>query len=285
MGVAFRNISNLALRLTTKTSQLMKFTQISLVFALIALCSLGCKKETISEISSPFIFVEAKNSVLYFHYSHVDSVVSGDSGYVDFSSALSIYDSPHVLATITGGDLGGANNDSVYTSHMDQYGITNLPFFQCNLSTLPIGDAITNHSLTSSVLVNADYELDLTDPSKIVINTTTEFFENAQDSFFLTAYVIVDSIVSNQAGHPDGVATNHRRAIVDVGRVKGFGPQYHGYKVAAGVIEKGYKFNLTFEADRLAAWTDNNLISVALVISKRNPTTNAPIFVNANTQH
>ena len=107
-----------------------------------------------------------------------------------------------------------------------------------------------------------------------------------QTQVLFIIYVIVDSIVANQAGHPDGAATNHRKVVVDVGRIDGWpDPQYHGYKVATGIIEKGYRFNLTFEADRLATWTNDSLISVALVITTRNPGTGVPIFVNANTQH
>jgi hypothetical protein len=244
---------------------LMKFTQISLAFVLMALCITGCTKETITGTSSMFLTVEEKNEVLYFHYSHVDSINSGNAGYTTFSAQLDSYDSLHVLATITGGLLDGSNNDTIYTSHMAQYGILTLPFYQSNLG--------------------AAYELNFDDPSKIVINTTTQFFEDLEDSVFLSVYVIVDSIVANQAGHPDGASTIHRKVVADIGRLDGFNvPQYHGYKVASGVIEKGYKFNLTFEADRQPTWTDTSLISVGLVITTRDAT-GKPVFVNAHTQY
>jgi hypothetical protein len=263
----------------------MKFTQISLALALVALCLIGCTKETITGTSSTFLTVDEKNEVLYFHYSHVDSINSGDAGYTAYSAQLEAYDSLHVLATITGGVLDGSNNDTIYTSHMAQYGILNIPFYQSNLGAAPFQQAIINHTLSSNVVANAACELDFDDPSKIIINTTTEFFTDLQDSVFLSVYIIVDSIVSNQAGHPDGAATNHRKVVADIGRLNGFNtPQYHGYKVASGVIEKGYKFNLTFEADRLPTWADTSLISVGLVITTRDAT-GKPIFVNAHTQH
>jgi hypothetical protein len=267
------------------SNPLMKFTQISLALALVALCITGCTKETITGTSSSFLTVEEKNEVLYFHYSHVDSINSGDIGYTTFSAQLESYDSLHVLATITGGLLDGSNNDTIYTSHMAQYGILTLPFYQSNLGALPFQQAIINHTQSSTVVANAAYELNFDDPSKIVINTTTQFFEDLEDSVFLSVYVIVDSIVANQAGHPDGASTIHRKVVADIGRLDGFNvPKYHGYKVASGVIEKGYKFNLTFEADRQPTWTDTSLISVGLVITTRDAT-GKPVFVNAHTQH
>lgn len=266
------------------SNPLMKFTQISFAVSLFALCITGCTKETITGTSSTFLTVAEKNEILYFHYSHVDTISSGDVGYTAFSAKLLAHDSLNVLATITGGNAGGANNDTIYTSHRSQYGILTLPFYQSNLGTLPFQQAIINHTISSTVVANAAYELNFDDPGKIIINTTTEFFDDVQDSVFLSVYIIVDSIIANQAGHPDGTATTHRKVVADIGRLAGYAPQYHGYKVASGVIEKGYKFNLSFEADRLPSWTDSDQISVALVITTRDAT-GKPIFVNAHTQH
>ena len=187
------------------------------------------------------------------------------------------------MATITFGDVGGANNDTIFTSHLEKYNFFGVPYFQRNLDSIDMDVAIAQHEF-ESVVADASYELEF-EPDKIIIHTTTEFFQGEPlEAFYLTPYVIVDSLIAYQEGHPDLGSTAHRKVVVDIGRIYGVEPQYHGYKIADGNTDSGYKFNLTFEVDRLPSWTDEDQISMALVITKRDDNGN-PIFVNASTQH
>ena len=148
---------------------------------------------------------------------------------------------------------------------------------------MSLPDAIIEHN-NSDVIVNSNYELTFTSNS-IIVNTTTEFFESVSgEDYFLSAYIMVDSIVASQAGHPDGAGTNHRKVVVDIARPAGYEPDYKGYKVATSYVDQGYKFNLTLEAGRLPSWTDTDQISVALVLTTRD-SSGKPVFVNANTVH
>lgn len=242
-----------------------------------------CKKQEITVKPSKFIPVEKKNSSLFFQYASLTEPTSGSIAYDLFSEALKDYDSLYVLATIMSGNIGGANNDDVFDSHIDTFNLSGAPNFQGNLDTLTLPEAIQAHQ-SSEVIVNAAYELEF-DSDKIYVNTTTEFFKQvSKQDYYLTAYIIVDSIIANQAGHPNGANTALRKTVVDVGRVPGYVPRYLGYKVATGNINIGHKFNLRFEADRLPSWTDTDQISVALVISKYSPF-GRPVFVNAHTNH
>lgn len=260
-----------------------KIKSIPFVLGLIALTLFGCEKDSIQGTSSTFITVEEVNSSLYFHYSMTANPASGGIGYTTFSNDIILYDSLNVLATVTLGDIGGANNDTVFTSHVDKFGFVTIPYYQRNLDSITMAAAIWGHQ-NHIVMANAAYELEF-EADKIIVNTTTEFFQiPTEDNYYLTAYIIVDSIVANQAGHPDGAATVHRKAVVDIGRPAGFEPQYLGYQITSGNVEAGYKFNLTFEADRLPGWTDTDQISVALLITTRD-TNGRPVFVNANTNH
>ncbi|MDC3252740.1 hypothetical protein OAU25_00660 [Crocinitomicaceae bacterium] len=244
---------------------------------------MGCKKEEIIETPSKFIEVEKKNSSLFFQYASLTEPASGGVAYDLFSDALEDYDSLYVLATLMSGNLGGANNDSVYDSHIDTFNLSGAPNFQANSESLTLPEAVEAHQ-SSDVIVNSAYELEF-DSDKIYVNTTTEFFKYVtKQDYYLTAYIIVDSIVANQAGHPNGANTYLRKTIVDVGRIPGYSKNYHGYKVATGAINNGHKFNLRFEADRLSSWSDIDQISVALVITKFDPF-GKPIFVNAHTKH
>ena len=243
----------------------------------------GCNKDQINGTSSDFLTVEQKNSSLYFLYSATASAACGGVAFDSFALDMSLYDSLHVLATITFGDVGGANNDTVFTSHVEQYGFSGIPFYQRNLDSIDLGVAIAMHE-SSPVVANANYKLEF-EADRILIHTTTEFFQmEPTEKFYLTPYVIVDSLIAFQAGHPDLGSATHRKVVVDVGRLAGFEPQYHGYKIADGNTDSGYRFNLTFEVDRLPSWTNEDHISVALVITKRDAS-GRPIFVNANTLH
>lgn len=261
----------------------LKMYTIPSCLALFTLVLIGCNKDVIPGSSSNFISVEEKNSSLYFHYSATDNPSSGNVGYDSFALDLGLYDSTEVMATITLGDIGGANNDTIFTSHQEKYGFWGIPYFQRNLDSVDMATAMALHS-ANPVVGNANYELEF-QVDKILIHTTTQFFQpDPTATYYLTPYVIVDSIIANQAGHPDLGSTAHRKVVVDVGRLSGFEPQYHGYKVASTNIDNGYRLNLTFEVDRLPSWTNEDQISVALVLTTRDAA-DRPVFVNANTQH
>jgi hypothetical protein len=243
----------------------------------------NCKKYVFNEGSqSVFIPVEEKNSSLIFHYSSTTSSNSGGSGYTQFENYLALYDSTEVVLTLTEGNVGGATNDTIFAANAAATGVLTTSTFQANF-TSSITSAIASQ-INKEVVANAAYKLEFTD-EKVYIHTTTQFFKASNgEEFYLTPYLLVDSLVANQTGHPDGAATNHRKVAVDVGRLINFPVRYMGYEVASGQIDAGYRFNLDFEVDRLPSWSDPNQISVALIITKKNVLGNI-VFVNANTNH
>ena len=262
----------------------MKAYLISTVLSSVLFLAFSCKKYSFNDHKqSDFLPVQKKNSSLIFNYAYTSSAYSGSTGYDLFNSYLEVYDSLQVLATITSGDIGGANNDTIFDSHSVTFGVSEPSSFHVNLDSASVSNTIYAHT-SSTVIANAAYALSLT-PSSIIINTTTEFFEDVEgETFYLTPYLIVDSIVANQAGHPDGAMTNHRKNIVDVGRLSGYPVRYLGYKIASGKIQSGHRINLTFTADRLASWIDPEQISVVLVITKKDLLGN-PVFVNASANY
>lgn len=259
----------------------------SIGVSLILACGLlfvQCKKYQYDEgLESDFLEVEEKNSSVLFHYSSTTSANSGGAGYTDFSDYLNDFDSTDVLLTLTEGSLGGGENDTIFSANSDAFDVSVTSTFHTNFTTGTVAPKIGAHR-SEQTIVNANYELDITD-TKINIKTTTKFFqETSGETFFLTPYVLVDSIVANQTGHPDGASTNHRKVAVDVGRIINFPVRYLGYEVASGNINAGYQFNRSFVVDRRAEWTDPDQISVALILTKRNSAGNIE-FVNAHTNN
>lgn len=243
----------------------------------------SCKKHVFNESSqSDFLDVPEENSSILYHYSSTTSANSGGPGYIQFDDYLNVYDSTEVLLTLTEGDVGGANNDTIFNANSFMYGVVGTSTFQANY-TPSITSPISIHK-NQNCVANSSYELELTN-DKIYIKTTTKFFQSAsEEEYFLTPYIVVDSIVADQTGHPDGPATNHRKVVVDVARIKNFPVRYLGYSIASGDIDEGYQFNLDFEAERLPAWSDPSQISVALILTKKTALGNI-LFVNANTNH
>lgn len=243
----------------------------------------ACKKQVFSVASeSDFIEVPEKNSSLIYHFSSTTSANSGTAGYSQFTNLLDLYDSAHVVITLTEGNVGTANNDTIFDANSAAYGVLTTSSFLTNFGSNLAGQMSTQEN--APVVVNAAYKLELT-PTKVIVHTTTEFFQdNVGDEFFLTPYIVVDSLVADQTGHPDGAATNHRKVVTEVARLKNYPVRYMGYSIASGTVNAGQRFNLTFEADRSPDWTDSEQISVALIITKKDAA-GAITFVNANTKH
>ena len=273
--------------MNSRKPSILKHFLPSLGIWLIASCSLlfiQCKKYQYDEgLESDFLEVEEKNSSVLFHYSSTTSANSGGTGYTQFTDYLNDFDSTDVLLTFTEGPIGGGENDTIFAANSDAFNVQNTSTFHTNFASGTVSSKVSSHR-NKTTLVNANYELDITD-TKINIKTTTKFFqESSGETFFLTPYVLVDSIVGNQTGHPDGASTNHRKVAVDVGRIINFPVRYLGYEVASGNINAGYQFNKSFVVQRRPEWTDPDQISVALILTKRTPS-GAIVFVNANTNH
>lgn len=244
----------------------------------------SCKKQEFSVANeSDFIEVEEKNSSLIYHFSSTTSANSGTTGYTQFESLLNAYDSAHVVVTLTEGNVGNANNDTIFSANSFAYGVLSTSSFLTNFETGTATQIAQQES--KSVLANSAYELELT-ATKIFIKTTTQFFQDNStgEEFFLTPYIVVDSLVADQTGHPDGPATNHRKVVTEVARLKNYPVRYLGYSVASGTIYAGQRFNLAFEVDRSPDWIDPEQISVALILTKKDADGNIT-FVNANTKH
>jgi len=244
----------------------------------------SCKKQEFSIANeSDFIEVKEENSSVIYHFSSTSSANSGTTGYTQFENLLSLYDSTDVVVTLTEGNVGNANNDTIFSANSLAYGVLSTSSFRTNFGSGTESQIALQES--KSVLANSAYELEIT-PTKIFVNTTTQFFQDnvTGEEFFLTPYIVVDSLVADQTGHPDGIGTNHRKVVTEVARLKNYPVRYMGYSIASGTIYAGQRFNLAFEADRSPDWIDPEQISVALILTKKDA--NGIItFVNANTNH
>lgn len=256
------------------------------IFTILLFAGIGfsaCKKQVFSVAEeSTFIEVPEQNSSLIYHFSSTTSANSGTVGYSEFDNLLHLYDSTDVVVTLTEGNVGNANNDTIFLANSTAYGVLSTSTFLTNFGSNLSSQMSSQEN--APVLVNAAYELEIT-PTKIIVNTTTEFFQdNTGDEFFLTPYIVVDSLVADQTGHPDGPATHHRKVVTEVARLKNYPVRYMGYSIASGTVNAGQRFNLKFEAERSSDWIDPEQISVALIITKKDTDGNVT-FVNANTNH
>ena len=250
---------------------------------LVIAVTVSCNKYSFDETNeSTFLEVEEVNSSILFHYSSTDDLDAGSTGYDQMVNYLNFYDSTDALGTITLGNVGVANNDTIFQSHVAAFGVPDSNTFHANFNPVGITSAISTHR-SSAVVANAACELTV-GSSTLTLNTTTEFFQSSQgEDYYITPYIVVDSILAAQAGHPDTPMTYHRKVIVDVARLPTYPVRYLGYKIAGGDIHKGYRVNLTFEAPRVAAWTNPDHISVILLITKQNG--GVIEFVNASTNY
>lgn len=262
-------------------------TKIMLSFGLLLILTstfVACKKYSFNETGeSNYLEVEEVNSSLLFHFSSTSDTSCGSSGYDLFNTYLSVFDSTEALATLTYGNVGGGNNDTIFEAHSAAFGVLNTSTFQANFNPYGISETVISRR-KEAVIANANCKLTV-GTSTLSINATAEFFQNMEgEDYYLTPYIVVDSLLAPQVGHPDSPLTYHRKVVVDVARLPNYPVRYLGYKIASGSINKGYKVNLNFEAYRDPAWSNPERISVILLLTKKDAN-GSIVFVNANTNN
>lgn len=252
------------------------------LFIVLASSILACKKYSFEETSeTSFLEVAEQNKSAIFFYSETDDSLSGAQGFPQFQSYLDEYDETEALACLTWGAIPGGDNDTIFAANAWSIGLVGGPAFRANLTLPDVPGSINLHK-GAEVVANAACELTV-DASTITITTTTEFFQTVSGDYYLTPYIVVDSILAVQNGHPDTPNTYHRKVITDVGRIPGFNAGYMGYKIAGGTVDAGQRVNLTFVANRHASWVNPAHISVLLLITKKSGSSIE--FVNANTNN
>lgn len=224
----------------------------------------ACKKESTEE-PTPTLEVEAKNAVLIAKHTWTGCGPCGGWGFDNFETLVQNNpDDVHIA--FTRGNLGGYDNTAIYDFIQNTFGIPGAtPTFHNNLNaSLSVAQARTTMESTG-VVANANYEMTIED-GVIKLNTTTKFFQETEGTFKIAPYLILDGIIANQSGHPDGANTEHKKVAIDIAKPIGAAQSdYHGYTIAEGTVKNGYTVNLECEVAADPSWDPNN-ISFALMI-------------------
>lgn len=266
-----------------KLKKMTRFTPVAALFFIGTLGLTSCKKEVVVDgTSSNFLEVSESNSSFLAKHTGTWCGPCGGWGFTNFQSQIDTYGDTEVLVAVVSGSLGGANNEYFFDAFATALSISATPTFHGNLGQTTNSQLVTDHQ-AAPVVANSNYELIIAD-GKIKVKTTTKFFQDLSgEDYYIAPYIIVDGIVANQTGHPDGANTVHKKSLVDIATPLGLDDQPFGYKIASGEIRSGYRVNLEAEADFNAAWTEDQ-VSVAILITKRDANGN-PVFVNAFTKH
>lgn len=239
------------------------FLSLMSIFALAA-----CKKAS-TEVPTATLEVEEKNSVLIAKHTWTGCAPCGGWGFTTFES-LATNNPDEVLVSFTRGNLGGYGNQAIYDFIQNAFAIPNAtPTFHYNLDASSSVNEERQAMDAAGVVANSNYEMKM-EGSTIKLNTTTKFFQDATGQFFLAPYLILDGIIADQLGHPDGANTEHHRVAVDIAKpIDMAQADFSGYKIADGQIEKGYTINLDCEVAADPSW-DLNDVSFALMLFKSN---------------
>lgn len=241
----------------------------TLLLSLLSIFALtACKKESVEEIT-PTLDVEEKNAVLVAKHTWTGCVPCGGWGFETFDNLIS--NTPeHVHVAFTMGSLGGYGNQAIYDFMQNTFGIPNAtPTFHNNLdASLSVAEA-EQLMEEQGVIANSNYEMKI-DGNKITLNTTTKFFKDVNGVFTLAPYLVVDGIIANQSGHPDGANAEHKKVAVGIAKPTTVSQaDFEGYTVADGQVKAGHTVNLEFEIDANPNWDPNN-VSFALMIFQAN---------------
>lgn len=240
-----------------------------LLLSLMSIFALAACKKVSTEEPTPTLEVEERNSVLIAKHTWTGCGPCGGWGYNNFSNLIA-NNPEHVTVAFTRGNLGGYGNQAIFDFMQNTFGIPGAtPTFHNNLdATLSIGEA-EQQMEDDGVIANSNYEMRL-EGDKIILNTTTKFFQDINGVFNLAPYLVLDGIIANQAGHPDGANTEHHKVAIDIAKPTTVDtPDFTGYTIADGSIKSGYTVNLEFEVDADASW-DLNKVSFAMMILQSN---------------
>jgi hypothetical protein len=134
--------------------------------------------------------------------------------------------------------------------------------------------------LQAPTIINGNYELDF-QADELIIKTTTKFFTQFEGDVYLAPFIVVDSLIGYQNGHPDGVNTVHNRYVADVAIPinKNIDAKFEwGHMISAGVVKEGHLVNMTFKSSIKQHWEQEH-VSVALVYFRK--AGNGFFFINA----
>ncbi|MDG1331492.1 MAG: hypothetical protein P8P74_04135 [Crocinitomicaceae bacterium] len=240
-----------------------------LVLSLLSIFALAACKKVSTEEPTPTLDVEEKNSVLIAKHTWTGCGPCGGWGFTTFEN-LTASNPEHVLVSFTRGNLGGYGNQAIYDFIQNTFDIPGAtPTFHNNLDEALSVSQAQQQMDDDGVIANSNYEWRMED-DKIILSTTTKFFQDINGVFTLAPYLVLDGIIANQSGHPDGANTEHHRVAVDIAKPAAVAsPDFAGYTIADGQVKAGYTVNLEFEVDADASWDPNN-VSFALMILQSN---------------
>lgn len=266
-----------------KLKKMSRFAPVAALFLVGTVGLTSCKKEVVVEAtSSDYLEVSESNSSFLAKHTGTWCGPCGGWGFTNFQSQIDTYGDSEVMVAVVSGSLGGANNEYFFDAFANALSISATPTFHGNLGQTTNSQLVNGHK-DAPVVANANYDLTIAD-GKIKVKTTTKFFQDLSGAdYYIAPYIIVDGIVANQTGHPDGANTVHKYSLVDIATPVGLDDKAFGYKVASGDIKAGYRVNLEAEADFDPSWAEDK-VSVAILITKRDANGN-PVFVNAYTKH
>lgn len=238
-----------------------------LFLSLLSVVALTACKKVSTEEPTATLEVEEKNSVLIAKHTWTGCGPCGGWGFDNFTSLMQSHpDEVHIA--FKKGNIGPYANNAIYEFFQNTFGIPgSTPTFHNNLNaTLSVGAAQTTME-SQGVVANANYEMTIEDGT-IKLNTTTKFFQETEGTFRIAPYLILDGIVANQLGHPDGANTEHKKVPIDIAKpIDAANSDYLGYVIADGSIKAGYTVNLECEVSADPTWDANN-ISFAIMIFK-----------------
>lgn len=238
---------------------------------------MSCKKSTQFE-DSEFLSVEEKNMSVIAKRTWTGCPSCGRSGFkylkeaeIDYKGKavvmawyLRLQDEAEDLFWAAGPEFNLGNSTPTYFTN----------FVKSAQRTV-----IEEHN-SSPVVLNSNYDFFISG-DKVKIRTTTQFFKETDDSYYLATYLIVDGIVAPQSGHPDGSNAEHVNVVADIAKPTTISNKKDfGYLIANGA-RQNQKVNLEFDVDYNLNWEKEDM-SIAIVMFKEQG--DSIVFANAFTK-
>lgn len=241
----------------------------------------ACKKSSPLEDSPETLEVTQKNMSVVSMTSNPNCLICGSTGFPIFENIRVDYkDDAVFMAWVK--DFESQEGTDLHDAITGQVGLSGTPpEFFFNFINDNGDTTLDKHIEEGFVEANSNYEFTASGTT-VSLKTTVKFFADLEGEYYLAPYMIVDNIIANQNGSPDGAFTRHRNYVAGIATpLTNSTKQFFGYKISDTKVQNNQTMNIDFTIKRELTWKTSD-ISFAMIIFKKQPW--GYQFVNAFTK-
>jgi len=175
-----------------------------------------------------------------------------------------VFINAHVSSSSIGDPYSGDFHNAFGGGGIPKYVVDATQMVSWPPSVGEILDSSSAH-INSTIVANIAFKSTINGNS-LTVNTTTEFFEDATDTFYVNVFIVENHVTSMQTVVSGVISVDQER--VSRGPIMGGDSGMWGEQIATGNVLAGDRFDVSFTTALNSAWNTANLEIVAVIWHK-----------------